>query len=336
MVWVLNTITNAISPVAIWYFIYALEPVLFVGALGFSKLYKGKLAKEIDVAIKQHDRKVNNDNFQKEVVEGTSPTFAMMQDRDSDSQQSHGHICKDKAEYWILPRKSTLSVAASDHDYLIYASEANLEFTANSGERTIGPSVVLVPPNMEHRVRTTGLTFAFKVTSKMSYQSIQGWPKQARLDSILECLGRLGDRPLKLVASAPRGGEEDWGPNLGDWAFKLDSSGGIQKDILLNEDDDFGFSITNQNSKQSFHFHEDSFEAYASNNVVNAICEGSDRPRQEGIRHGGGIMIFPPNVVHKVELGGLAFVLQVSSGRDRVSKDKKLRVLPPIVTIPSK
>ena len=85
----------------------------------------------------------------------------------------------------------------------------------------------------------------------------------AELDKLQQCLDRLEDKPLKLIASdlwmQLHFKEIPW--DSSEWNYSTDGNLTI-KPVLLNRQDVFQFSIANATSRQNWHYHRYVFEIY--------------------------------------------------------------------------
>jgi hypothetical protein len=85
----------------------------------------------------------------------------------------------------------------------------------------------------------------------------------AELDKLEQCLEKLEDKPLKLIADERwtqlRFKEIPWDDS--EWNYWIEDNI-IKKPILLNRRDVFQFSIANAASRQDWHYHKYAFEIY--------------------------------------------------------------------------
>jgi hypothetical protein len=159
---------------------------------------------------------------------------------------------------------------------------------------------------------------------EMSKIQTPKFPLVAELNDLANCLNRIGERPLKLIADKvyKKFKETEW--DVPKWSFS--SSNGILRDkkLLSNADDAFQFSIANGQSKQDFHAHKEIFEIYVSYSKME-ISYIRDQTK-ETIHISEGVIIVPPQVLHKVKLHGITFVFQASIKGGKVHDDKKVKV----------
>ena len=130
-------------------------------------------------------------------------------------------------------------------------------------------------------------------------------------------------------AAQPAFRESYWNDAM--WEFSSECHTVSDKKLLAFPDDQFQFSVANEQSKQDFHLHAGVLEIYVSNFPVELVY------RKEGVEAAlaitSGVLIVPPGVAHKIKLHGLTFVFQVALRGGQVHNDKAL-VEPPVPTIP--
>ena len=84
----------------------------------------------------------------------------------------------------------------------------------------------------------------------------------------------------------------------------------------------FSISFANENATQDEHYHQRHFEIYYSEHPLSAefryLEEAQSREPIE--LKNGGLILFGPNVVHKVRLGGLTIVIEVASVDDKFNE----------------
>lgn len=158
----------------------------------------------------------------------------------------------------------------------------------------------------------------------MSKIQTRKFPLVAELNDLANCLNRMGGRPLKLIADKiyKKFNETEW--NVPKWSFTSDNGIIQDKKLFPNAEDTFQFSIANGQSKQDFHAHKKIFEIYVSYSKME-ITYMTNRTK-ETIHIPGGVIIVPPQVLHKVKLHGITFVFQVSIKGGKVHDDKKVKV----------
>jgi len=149
------------------------------------------------------------------------------------------------------------------------------------------------------------------------------FPLIAELNDLANCLDRLGNRPLKLIAEKVyrKFNEVKW--DTPKWSFVQDNGIIEDKKLLSNPDDTFQFSIANKESKQDFHVHKHIFEIYVSNSKMEISYIRNNK--EETIQVSNGVLIVPPEVTHKVKLNGITFVFQAGIKGAKVHKDKEVR-----------
>ena len=130
-------------------------------------------------------------------------------------------------------------------------------------------------------------------------------------------------------ATQPAFRESPWKDAV--WEFSRDGNTISDKKLLAFPDDQFQFSVANEQSKQDFHLHAGVLEIYVSNFPVELVYRKDGVEEVLGIP--SGILIVPPGVAHKVKLQGLTFVFQVALRGGQVHNDKTL-VEPPAPPIP--
>lgn len=158
----------------------------------------------------------------------------------------------------------------------------------------------------------------------MSKSNPPKFPLVAEMNDIINCLNRLGERPLKLVAdkACKEFNETEW--NMPKWSFT--SANGLIEDkkLLSNPDDTFQFSLASERSKQDFHAHKKVFEIYVSYSGMEISYIRDDI--EKIIRIPNGVIIVPPGVVHKIKLASITFVFQAGMKGSKVHKDKEVRI----------
>jgi len=134
---------------------------------------------------------------------------------------------------------------------------------------------------------------------------------------------------LIAEAAQPAFRESHWNDAM--WGFSRDGHTISDKKILAFPDDQFQFSVANEQSKQDFHLHASVLEIYVSNSPVELVY------RKEGVEEAlaitSGILIVPPGIAHKIKLHGMTFVFQVALHSGQVHNDKTL-VEPSVPPIP--
>lgn len=151
------------------------------------------------------------------------------------------------------------------------------------------------------------------------------FPLIAELNDLSNCLNQMGEKPLKLIAERvyKEFNETEW--DTPKWSFEQDNGIIENKKLLSNVDDTFQFSIANRESKQDFHVHKKIFEIYVSYSKME-ISYIRDK-KEETMQVSNGLLIVPPEIVHKVKLYGITFVFQVSIKGYKVHEDKDVRSL---------
>lgn len=148
------------------------------------------------------------------------------------------------------------------------------------------------------------------------------FPLIAKLGDITNCLDRMGESPLKLVAGkvCKKFNESEW--NISEWSFKTMNGLIEDKKLLSNPDDTFQFSLANEHSKQEFHAHKNIFEIYVSYSKmeISYIKDGLE----ENMQIPNGVIIVPPGVAHKMKFYGITFVFQASTKGSKIHEDKVL------------
>jgi uncharacterized membrane protein (DUF485 family) len=139
-----------------------------------------------------------------------------------------------------------------------------------------------------------------------------------RKSKIKEYFKARTGKPLKIVASERWEGERCW--NDGDWNFDP-QNGKIIKDIHLNSDDLFQFSVADEHSPQEFHCHKMLYEIYISESKIKLFLE---KDSKTPVEVDDGAVIIPPGIYHYVELSGITYILQAVASNDvKVSTDKE-------------
>lgn len=84
----------------------------------------------------------------------------------------------------------------------------------------------------------------------------------------------------------------------------------------------FSISFANEKASQDEHYHQKHFEIYYSEHPLSAEFRYPEDPQQRRqlieLKKGGAIL-FGPEVIHKMRLGGLTIVIEVASIDDKVS-----------------
>lgn len=146
------------------------------------------------------------------------------------------------------------------------------------------------------------------------------------LETVEQCLEKLGEKAVKLISderwSKPAFYEVEW--ERPEWEFKLEGER-ISKPVLLNRQDQFQFSVANQNSKQEWHTNGRTFEIFVSEAAmsVDYLSEaGGGAKRSLRVKH--GCQIVPPGVKHKVKLHGTTYVFQAMVEDKGLSRDREV------------
>ena len=159
----------------------------------------------------------------------------------------------------------------------------------------------------------------------MKENQIPRFPLIAELNDLANCLNQLGEKPLKLIAEKVyrKFNEVEW--DTPQWSF-MQNNGIIEdKKLLSNIDDSFQFSVANRESKQDFHAHKKTFEIYVSYSKMEISYIMNKREETKQVSK--GVLIVPPEVVHKIKLHGVTFVFQASIKGSKVHEDKEVRAL---------
>lgn len=84
----------------------------------------------------------------------------------------------------------------------------------------------------------------------------------------------------------------------------------------------FSISFANEEAEQEAHFHEKHFEIYYSEHPLSAEFRylGDSQPQQPIELKNGGLILFGPNVIHRMRLGGLTLVIEVASMDDKFNQ----------------
>ncbi len=84
----------------------------------------------------------------------------------------------------------------------------------------------------------------------------------------------------------------------------------------------FSISFANENAGQDEHYHKKHFEIYYSEHPMSAefrYLEDSQSQQPIELKK-GGVILFGPNVIHKMRLGGLTIVIEVASMDDKFNE----------------
>ena len=149
------------------------------------------------------------------------------------------------------------------------------------------------------------------------------FPLIAELNDLVECLKLLKQNPLKLVANKFYENESMW--NVSKWSFVSSKGKVMDKKLLLNPEDTFQFSIADERSRQDLHVHNKVFEIYISYSKME-VTYFIDQ-KKETAQVSKGILLVPPNVLHKVKLYGPTFVFQAIIDRGKIHNDKDIKDL---------
>lgn len=80
---------------------------------------------------------------------------------------------------------------------------------------------------------------------------------------------------------------------------------------------------TNERAPQEGHYHQYHFELYCSEHKIIAEYRNRQEPRCECIEIKGGIIVFGPEVVHKVTLEGMTYIIAIPCvTKDGIEEDK--------------
>lgn len=84
----------------------------------------------------------------------------------------------------------------------------------------------------------------------------------------------------------------------------------------------FSISFANEKAEQDEHFHKYHFEMYYSQYRMNAQFRYLESEQCEPPieLNNGGLIVFGPNVVHRMSLGGLTIVIEVASMEDKTNE----------------
>ncbi|HWT00904.1 MAG TPA: hypothetical protein VN256_11715 [Pyrinomonadaceae bacterium] len=101
---------------------------------------------------------------------------------------------------------------------------------------------------------------------------------------------------------------------------RLCEAGDFADDYLWQDvNGPFSISFANEHAAQDAHYHKRHFEIYYSDHPMSAEFRHLEDPQPQPpieLKH-GGLILFGPNVVHKMRLGGLTVVIEVASVDDK-------------------
>jgi hypothetical protein len=210
----------------------------------------------------------------------------------------------------------TLSPDSTKSRLFIYVCESSMAYNSEGGDGTTSKTgSILIFADSNHTVRFDGSGFCFETKGiKLPFQ-----PMVADFGELEACLKILGDRPLKLIADRLYPDERRWSARR--WSFQRFGGGSLKKDLLVNRQDHFQFSVAGSASHQDFHYHSGSYESLATSKGLSFISSESGRlVSNEAGEH--TILTFPPNVKHEVRLGEITFVFQASVASAKIHADK--------------
>jgi hypothetical protein len=160
-----------------------------------------------------------------------------------------------------------------------------------------------------------------KAMERLSYG--YSHPFYAETQDLEQCLGHMGEIPLKLVVGGTldRSGIKEvvWEDEKWTW-HRSDEDESIIKPVLLNRCDVFQFSLANTSSRQDWHQHSSTFEVYFSDNPIELDYE--EQGMRKGLKVNRGVLIVPPKIPHKVNLSGITFVFQATLAGGGLGEDK--------------
>jgi len=82
----------------------------------------------------------------------------------------------------------------------------------------------------------------------------------------------------------------------------------------------FAISFANENAEQDYHYHEKHWEIYFSEHAIEAQYKALNDSLYKNVKlNKGGAIIFGPQVIHKMKLHGLTFIVECPS----MAGDKK-------------
>ena len=88
-------------------------------------------------------------------------------------------------------------------------------------------------------------------------------------------------------------------------------------DLLKNYDGPFALSFANEKAEQDEHYHKNHLEIYYSEYEICAEYRILEEYKTISLKN-GGLIIFAPNVTHKMQLNGITIVIEVpASSNDK-------------------
>jgi hypothetical protein len=156
----------------------------------------------------------------------------------------------------------------------------------------------------------------------MDNAQVPQFPLIAELGDLINCLDRMNEKPLKLIADkvCKEFKETLW--DRSKWTFVQDNGIVEEKMLLPNIEDTFQFSVANSRSRQDYHIHGSVFEIYVSYSKmeIRYIKDGREHTQEVP----SGVLIVPPGVMHQITLHGLSFVFQASVKGAKIREDKEV------------
>jgi len=223
-----------------------------------------------------------------------------------------------RARAWLIGGTQAFSPPTPSW-YYIYVTSQPTTFRDGSTVllRTGEPAVTIFPPGLNHSAGLDGLTFVFGVSSPSAEIDPSAWPRTATVARIEKVVSKLGYAPLRLIVSRRLKSEAEWEDR--DWS--LEEVGGVlTRQVLVSPEGGFEFSVANENTSQSPHSREKTFEAFASAHTITSFW------REEGKEHqaaeGPTVVVVSPPTCRMVALSGTTYMLQVSADGSGLGDDR--------------
>ena len=138
-----------------------------------------------------------------------------------------------------------------------------------------------------------------------------------------ELFRKLAARGKEVKSETPLDGIH-WKHSGADEANRLCESSDFVDDCLPQYvKGPFSISFANERAGQEAHYHEKHFEIYYSEHPMSAeyrYIEDSEAQKPIELVN-GGLILFSPNVIHKMRLGGVTVVIEVASMDDKVNEE---------------
>ncbi len=208
----------------------------------------------------------------------------------------------------------------------IYISRYPMRYSTQSERKEMPDGArVMFFHGSEHEVEFAGLAYCLEARAPDLLLPEQ--PMLAKIDQLELCLRTLKEKPLKIIVpkmdvndEKHRGFERKW--TGGDWRWEPREET-VARDVLEYPPDTVEFSVANEFTDQEQHRHSASIETFVPTNGIGVEVFSAGMKSTHASRD-GAVTTLLPNCCHIVTLDSLTFVLQVSVGNNKISKDKEL------------